>query len=748
MIPKKVKQLTALLLTVVLLCGCAAEKNDNKEESSTSPASTLTQEEEADVLAKPTEDAGQPKEADIFAGIGERPSLMKAAAPEHMDLVPCAEPYTVDPELGNVENLWQFYFPEDGQMIQKLAANGFVVCGNAGSEFFEVYESNRYSMIPNFVTVDSMMHTYHIYFSYLLKNLEKNYLADSISQLSKQMLTDSLAQYDSLKGSEWENAAKRNAAFFTVGAKLLDDTTEVNAEVADIVTYELEQIHQAKGIDWSQITDDEEDYSQYKPRGYYEGDDTLEAYFRAMMWYGRIHFKQESEELTRSALLITQALNEDAKAYQLWESVYAVTSFFTGASDDLGVCEYAPIMKEIYGEAPTADDLTGNADSFSAFYNRTAQLPAPQINSIPICDGEDNVIPGFRFMGQRFTIDASIMQKLIYSNVKENKEEEKRMLPDVLDVPAALGSDTALQILTESGAAEYQGYSENMDNLRESLSAADDTLWSASLYAGWLNTLRPLLEEKGEGYPVFMQNNEWTKKNLECFAGSFTELKHDTVLYSKQVMAEMGGGMDEEPDDRGYVEPEPLVYERFASLSSMTAEGLKAYGMLSSADEENLSLLTELAGQLLTISKKELSNEALTEEEYELIRCFGGNLEHFWYEAMTEDRDEGASFTTSDCPAAIVVDIATNPNGAVLEAATGDPSMIYVVVQVDGKIKIAKGSVYSFYQFTQPIDDRLTDTKWRIMMGIQADENGNYNYDTKIDRPEWTKSYRYQYEWE
>ncbi len=748
MIPKKVKQLTALLLTAVLLCGCAAEKNDNKEESSTSPASTLTQEEEADVLAKPTEDAGQPKEADIFAGIGERPSLMKAAAPEHMDLVPCAEPYTVDPELGNVENLWQFYFPEDGQMIQKLAANGFVVCGNAGSEFFEVYESNRYSMIPNFITVDSMMHTYHIYFSYLLKNLEKNYLADSISQLSKQMLTDSLAQYDSLKGSEWENAAKRNAAFFTVGAKLLDDTTEVNAEVADIVTYELEQIHQAKGIDWSQITDDEEDYSQYKPRGYYEGDDTLEAYFRAMMWYGRIHFKQESEELTRSALLITQALNEDAKAYQLWESVYAVTSFFTGASDDLGICEYAPIMKEIYGEAPTTEDLTGNADSFSAFYNRTSQLPAPQINSIPICDGENNVIPGFRFMGQRFTIDASIMQKLIYSNVKENKEEEKRMLPDVLDVPAALGSDTALQILTESGAAEYQGYSENMDNLRESLSAADDTLWSASLYAGWLNTLRPLLEEKGEGYPVFMQNNEWTKKNLECFAGSFTELKHDTVLYSKQVMAEMGGGMDEEPDDRGYVEPEPLVYERFASLSSMTAEGLKAYGMLSSADEENLSLLTELAGQLLTISKKELSNEALTEEEYELIRCFGGNLEHFWYEAMTEDRDEGASFTTSDCPAAIVVDIATNPNGAVLEAATGDPSMIYVVVQVDGKIKIAKGSVYSFYQFTQPIDDRLTDTKWRIMMGIQADENGNYNYDTKIDRPEWTKSYRYQYEWE
>jgi len=743
---KKRKQLTALILTAALLCGCAAGKNDNKDEAAASPVSTLTQEEVEEVLpklAKETEDA------EPFAGIGERPSLMKAAAPTQTELVPCAEPYTVEPDLGNVENLWQFYFPEDDEMVQKLSANGFVVCGNAGSEFFEVYESNRYSMIPNFVTVDSMMHTYHIYFSYLLKNLEKNYLSDSISQLSKRMLTNSLVQYDSLKGSEWENAAKCNAAFFTIGAKLLDDSTEIDADVADIVQYELDHIYQASGIEQSQITGGDEDYSQYKPRGYYEGDDALEAYFRAMMWYGRIHFMHANKDHTRSALLITEALNEDAEAYQLWESVYAVTSFFAGASDDLSVCEYAPIMKEVYGENPTTEDLAGNADGFSTFYDRTAQLPVPQINSIPIQDGENNIISGFRFMGQRFTIDASIMQKLIYRNVGANKEGETRMLPDVLDVPAALGSDTALEILTESGAADYQGYSENMDKLRESLSNADDTLWSASLYTGWLNTLRPLLEEKGEGYPVFMQSREWSKKDLECFAGSFTELKHDTVLYSKQVMAEMGGGMDEEPDDRGYVEPEPLVYERFAALSSMTAEGLKAYGMLSSADEENLSLLTELAGQLLTISKKELSNEPLTDEEYELIRCFGGNLEHFWYETMTnDDRDEGASFTTKDCPAAIVVDIATDPNGTVLEAATGDPSMIYVVIQVEGKIKIATGSVYSFYQFAHPIDDRLTDTKWRVMMGIQADENGNYNYDKKIDRPEWTKSYRYQYEWE
>ena len=80
-------------------------------------------------------------------------------------------------------------------------------------------------------------------------------------------------------------------------------------------------------------------------------------------------------------------------------------------------------------------------------------------------------------------------------------------------------------------------------------------------------------------------------------------------------------------------------------------------------------------------------------------------------------------------PAAVVVDIATDPNGSVLEVATGDPSRIYVVVKVDGSLRVAVGSVYSFYQFPWPMNDRLTDTKWRGMMGFQANEEGYYNQD-------------------
>ena len=95
-------------------------------------------------------------------------------------------------------------------------------------------------------------------------------------------------------------------------------------------------------------------------------------------------------------------------------------------------------------------------------------------------------------------------------------------------------------------------------------------------------------------------------------------------------------------------------------------------------------------------------------------------------------------------PAAVVVDIVTDTNGTVLETATGNPSRIIVAVKVDGKIKLAQGSVYSFYQFEWPMDDRLTDTKWRQMMGIQPGDDWNYTSEKPIKQPEWTASYRYE----
>lgn len=654
-------------------------------------------------------------------------------------VTPCVEPYAVESDLSNIDNLWQFYLTDE--VADKLARNGFVVYGYAGREFFEIYEQNRYERTANFVTVDSLMHTYHLYFSYLLKSMEKTGLLSSMETLSKWMLDDSVEAYEKLKGTEWESAARRNIAYFNVAVKLLDEDAEVNSEVKDIVEYELSQIERADGMAASKITGVTEDYTQYAPRGYYEGDEDLERYFRTMMWYGRIHFKQEDEDLDRSALLI--ALNflryPEDEAFEEWCHVYSVTTFFAGESDDLTLFDYIPLVEEFYGSQATVESLLNQPGQFALFHAETAELAAPEIDSV-----QGGEYQGFRFMGQRFTIDAYIMQRLIYDSVGENSAGEMRMLPDVLDVPAAFGSDVALGILEQQGDTDYAGYTENMEELRKYL-YDNEGVASSSFYGRWLETLRSLLDVKGEGYPMFMQSEEWAKKDLECFAGSYAELKHDTILYTKQVIAEMGGdGWDQEPDDRGYVEPEPRVYAHLASLSAEAAEMLVYVGVSSEelgVLDRNLIRLSQISDTLLEISKKELRDETLTDEEYDFIRNYGGYIEHFWID-VTRDESGEEYVATQECPAAIVADIATDAGGQVLEVGTDNPSLIRVIVKVDGKLKIAQGSVYSFYQFTWPMDDRLTDSKWHQMLGIKPNADGNFEPDESITKPEWTESYR------
>ena len=718
-------------------------------------ASPWSPEEDTGILAGTEEPEGtsgsdQQSGTDVQSGSFPADSMVRlqlldfSSAEEYTSVPPSVEPYSVSEGLTNVVNLDQFYLSDEERQL--LEQNLFVVSGTYNSEFFQTYEYNRYDQVPNYVTVDSLMHTYHLYFSLLLNRTEKNYLADDLLALSKAMLETSVEQYGQLAGTQWEEAARRNAAYFAVAASLQDPAQEVPSYAAELVQRELDLVYAAEGIAMSPLAEDFMDYSQYKPRGYYEGDEVLEKYFRAMMWYGQVNFAQDNDSLSRSALLMTLAMARTD--LETWEKIYTVTAFFAGVSDDLGYYEYAPALAEAYGGYPTMEDLKSDESAYARFVELAAEMAPPAINSVPVYEFEEGDLgemnKGFRFMGQRFTIDAAIMQRLVYRAVEENSAGEKRLLPDTLDVPAALGSDLALQLLEEQGDTDYSGYSENMTQLREFISGATEASWTSSLYSSWLYTLTPLLETKGEGWPSYMTSTEWGKKALETFAGSFTELKHDTVLYAKQVMAEMGGGPGEEIDDRGYVEPEPEVYRRFMLLAQQTAEGLEGFGLIDSGDVENLGRLEELARRLLTISNKELQNKTLTDEEYDLIREYGGTLEHFWIEAV-KGRTDAEYPDPRQFPASLVTDIATDPNGRVLQVATGRPADILVIVPVDGQLRIASGVIYDFYQFEQPIGERLTDTEWRQMIGQEIGEDGMYtwmyNYDNPIEKPWWTESY-------
>ena len=658
---------------------------------------------------------------------------------------PSVAAYKPKADLSDVYDIERVYLGDEAR--EKLARNNFVVAYDSEAEFFDLYEFNRYAQYASFVTTDSMMHTYHLYFAMLQENTERNYLYGNIERLSKRMYDNCLAQYEELKGSEWEEASRLNTAYFAIACTLLETDIDIPEEVKETVDEEIKKINASETVAVSEITGAMEDYTQYKPRGYYDGDELLERYFKAMMLFGHLNFAQKDETNNRCALLMTLAMDEEA--YKEWDAVYEVTSFFVGASDDNGYYEYLPLIDEAFGQGISASDLIGDKKGWDRFDELTASLEAPAINSEIFADDEGKTdkneeSKGYRFMGQRFTLDAAILDKLIYGNVKQADDGSKRMLPDALDVPAAMGSDMALSVIADEGLDRYPNYYDQMDKAKAVVKKADeDGYRSRSLYGGWLYTLNPILIKKGEGYPSFMTNDEWQKKSLESYLGSYTELKHDTVLYAKQVMAEMGGGDDTVYDDRGYVEPEPELYDRLYTLTKNTSEGLDKLGVISNEDKEGLRLLGELAKSLRDISIKELNNESLSDDEYELIRGYGGSLEHFWKDTLKNKTDK-EYIDSREFPMALVTDVATDPNGSCLQLGIGGASTIYVIFPIDGQLHIGRGGVFNFYQFEQPISDRMTDKEWRIKLGMSMDDNDEYHFE-EVEQPAWTQSYRYRW---
>jgi len=688
-----------------------------------------------------------------------------------VNISPKIPAYSVSQNLSNITNASDFNFSDAAKKL--LVKNAFVVKPSYHNEFFPLYESNRYSYTPSFITTDSILHNYHLMFDFLLKQLEEQKLVAELKQLNASMLSESLSQYNSLKGTEWENAAKRNIGFFAVGSKLLDSSVSIPSIVANEVNQELALIEAHQGTKKSPVMNIgggedvmintpqgpqplealKEDYSQYIPRGHYDRTGQLKAYFKSMMWYGRLTFRMKSDDEIKSALLITLALNKENNQNS-WNKIYEPVNFFVGKSDDITYYQFKGLVEKVYGPKVTVQSVVDDENKFLSFVNEAKSLEPPQINSMPIFEASiqpdrEKEIKGFRFMGQRFTIDAAIFQRLIYREVGDktkscaefNPKETgclsgARCLPRGLDIPATMGSNEAKNILNEMGETQYACYTENMSKMNDYVSGLSTEVWTQNLYWGWLYQLRPLLDEKGNGYPSFMQNAAWLRKDLNTFLGSWTELKHDTILYAKQVYAELGGGGGpEEKDDRGYVEPNPYVYARLASLLKMTNEGLEMRGLLTASMKDNLSKMEQLAMSLKTISEKELNNERLTDEEYELIRSYGGQLEHFWLEVNKDEPAFKESTSQRDYlnenPAAIVADVTTDPNGQVLEEGTGKIFEIYVVVPIDGKLRIAKGGVYSYYEFIWPMSDRLTDKKWRELL----------NSGQAPDLPFWTDAF-------
>ncbi|MGC8958378.1 MAG: DUF3160 domain-containing protein [Chloroflexia bacterium] len=689
-----------------------------------------------------------------------RPAGFAAYRPVPVEVVPAAPAYT--PDLAALTNPQFLAFLNEAQQAA-LATNGFVVVPRGYPQIYDIYQQAKKRSIPVFVTTDAVLHAFHILYDDALRLAEKEHFIADLRALSAAMLRAAEADEKATSGALQE-AARQNLAFFAVGLRLLDPQAQVPEAVRGIVEQELALIAEHAGIAcspiWGRGCAQEncaqyphvcEDYSQYVPRGHYTRNEDFQRYFRAMMWYGRMSFHlntpadaEAARRETRAALLIVRALHnlrvDGEPALDVWERIYEPTAFFVGTSDDLTVYDYAGLAQKVYGGLPDPAALADEG-RLDLFLQEARKLRPPAILGGYVTDRQkpEEVTLSFRFMGQRFVPDSYVFQQLVYNRVRAYQGGGRpftlsfslagpiRGLPRGLDIPAALGSRRALEILTAEGDTDYAGYAEQLAGVQAELAALPPEQWTANLYWNWLHTLRPLLEVKGEGYPYFMRSPAWADKDLHTWLGSWSELRHDTILYVKQSYT-VGATALLPPEEatRGYVEPQPEVYARLAALCAQMQEGLGRRGLLNPEMAGKVDKMRLLLLALKTMAEKELRGEGLSEEEYEIVRGIGDTLEE-----LTTFSEEVAGQITSqaDERMAVIADVHTDPNsGEVLEEGVGDAFPIYVVVLVEGQQTLALGGVFSYYEFRQPMADRLTDEAWQEMSPKPA-------------RPAWTASF-------
>ncbi len=617
---------------------------------------------------------------------------------------------------------------------QALAQQGFVISpagptsGDSAQwrQFYQLYEAGRYANQPVFVTTDSALHIYHLVFDKLLRDLERESLAPTLRALLSRLVPAAQAQAKALSGTPLSANALQALAYLAVAQRLTDPQARIPAQVQGVVTAQLKLIDAHAGLGASPIftaPDFTEDYSQYIPRGHYTRSAAQKNYFRAMMWLGRVNLRVKDAGETRTAALLSRLLSQDAAASKLWARLYDPTTRLIGSSDDLNYRQYAAVLSKTAG-----GDIRslGQVDTLKALQEQLAELPPPRVNSVFVvakpgegADVRQRETLGFRLMGQRFTLDGAALQQLVYREV--GTPDQPRRLPRGLDLMAALGSPAAKNELRTLGDFNFKNFESQLAKVSGQFKQLTPADWNANVYSGWLYVLQALAQPaaRDSRSPAFMRTPAWSRKELLTALGSWTELRHDTLLYAKQVMVEMGGGAEPEYP-RGYVEPNAEVWARLLALEAQTRQVLKAQNILSERSANTLESLRDMLGFLQSISGRELSGGPITRDEYDRLHFYGG-----WLEELTtastdpEGGENGGNPLFDETPfAGVVADVATDAGGnAALEEATGTVQELYALVpNGKGGTQIARGGVYSQYEFSVPLPGRLTDEAWRAKL--------------------------------
>jgi hypothetical protein len=665
---------------------------------------------------------------------------------------------------------------------QMLRNHGFVSVDHDqqysfGSLYFAVYSND----LPVLITTDSVLHALHRSYDDILIELEESFFAAALNEVLEKC-HDELAGFESSFPAIADNY-KDVDLYLTVGRNLLkgagapadtnmqpwmdawDGTLLVgsklgqNQEALEILKLiqSLKLQNPVQG-EFTYIYGGKRaiDYSQFNPRGHYLSGQ-LARYFRTMMWLGRAdtgwnilppdsqsRIVSDSKRELRNAVVLIQLLQSSGAEARL-RQMSEILDFMVGESDNLSVFQMGELLRQ--QKIAGASDLTSpqRIDKFQDAI-RTSDLATQQIRSQAIVSNEDDLyqVPPpstFQMFGQRFVLDSFVLSKVVFDSIIFDGRKVRRIMPTGLDVMFALGNDSVLPLL-KNELTRFP-YAANLKASQEFTAQSPQSFWRGNLYNIWLDTMRTLAADPSseKHFPQAMRTEAWQRKQLQTQLASWAELRHNTVLYAKQSYTGVPGC--EYP--AGYVEPYPETYARIQFLAEEAARRIGAADFkLATGDhrdmqQRHVEFFKQMAGtleKLEALSRKELAAQPFTMQDEAWLKKLiderghgsGPPVYSGWYSELYYG---GGPHCAKWDPT--IVDVHTDPESkSVLEQGVGNCNFLIIAIDNEHNRMIYVGPTYSYYEFRQPANNRLTDDAWQEKLSVG----------TEPPRPAWTDAFQ------
>ena len=595
-----------------------------------------------------------------------------------------------------------------------------------------------------FITSDLYLHSFHLIFDRMLQDVEEKKFFPAVAKMAENLTRTTENELKAAPNSPTEvrEALLDDLVYFSVAARLFKPDFAVSDAVKSDVEALISPIQAGAGPLPSLKNfagPVNEDFTQYKVRGHYEKNETLKRYFRGTMWFGRNNFLLSDKKKTLAAILVPSIVDA-AQEQHTFDSLDALITYLIGTQDKYTLAGYRSVSRRVFGtESPNVSQLANNLDENIVAFQKMAasELPAPQIVSVQMGLGltqEERLgkTAAFKFLGQRYVLDAFIFNQLTSPSV--GTDANARNLPTALDVMMLLGSKPAREMQQQSQKEhQWANYESQIAKVK---TATEEQLDKRStFYEQWLYAIKTLFLSTGSKQ-LFASGEPWQYKNLNAGLASWTELKHDTILYAEQSAAEMGEGEGFSippygaPGPKGYVEPNPAFFKQLTETVDQMVGKLKGTNLATDEYMDKFTLFRALAHRAEIIAQKEVSGEAISAEDYEWI----DNIRWAFDRTLLLPRDIGDIPDPSYLQMALVADVATDAvGGRVLEEGIGRPQKIVVVVKdAWGGTRLTVGYVYSWFEFDGT--KRWSDSEWK---GVIYSKEGEAKAVQETRPPAW-----------